>query len=148
MSALFNIECGQEIPISFHLSSEVLELTSKEYTSYDFKTELEFVSSHDDLKDNSPRTEPHIGFNLNEGAINVSPSPTTSTSQIANASSISNTARDTDRIQQEALQKDSQVTAMTLQTGQSRDECMFYLESCNWEMEAAIKMLNEFTLRN
>ena len=53
-----------------------------------------------------------------------------------------------DKERDEALLKDSQVTAMTLQTGQPRDACIFYLESCNYDVGQAISMLNEFTTRD
>jgi len=53
------------------------------------------------------------------------------------------------RRDREALDRDQLVTAMMLQTGaEGREECLFYLESCNWDVARAVTMLTEFTRRD
>ena len=74
----------------------------------------------------------------------IATTPAAAAAAAAAAASASAAAKE----REEALAKDSQVTAMVLQTGQGRDECLFYLESCNWDVPSAVRMLNEFTQRD
>jgi hypothetical protein len=144
--AIWTIQCDKGVPSSLAVSAEVLELTRRQYGGVSFKEELEVVSAQAEREEQqqsgtTPRSHSDGALNLNEGAGSV-----TAATKVAAASSAVATAEAKQR--EDAFAKDAVVTAMVQQTLQSRDECLFYLESCNWDLDRATQMLREFTERN
>ena len=160
---MYVINVKEKIPASLSLSNEILELARKDFGSgLDFKEELELVTATADQEGSSPRFQSDLALNLNEGVepANVLSAAaaqgnlrgaTTSTSPLLLSSSSAAAAPASVALQrqkEEALEKDAKVTAMAMQTGQERDVCIFYLESCSYDIPCAIALLNQYSTRD
>ena len=142
--AIWRIQCGKGVPSSLAISAEVQDLTRLQYGGVSFKEELEVVSAQAEREEQqqsgtTPRSHSDGALNLNEGAAVVNAATKAATLAVEAAEA---------KQREDALAKDAMVTAMVQQTLQSRDECLFYLESCNWDLDRATQMLREFTERN
>ena len=173
MKAMYVINVKEKIPASLSLSNEILELARKDFGSgLDFKEELELVTATADQEGSSPRFQSDLALNLNEGvepadvlsaaaaaaaaaqgslrgatAI-TSPSSSSSSSSLSPSAAAASASVALQRQKEEALEKDAKVTAMAMQTGQERDVCIFYLESCNYDIPGAIALLNQYSTRD
>ena len=169
MKAMYVINVKEKIPASLSLSGEILELVGKDFgAGLDFKEELELVTATADQEDSSPRFQSDLALNLNEGvepadvlsaaaaaqgslrgatAI-TSPSSSSSSSSLSPSAAAASASVALQRQKEEALEKDAKVTAMAMQTGQERDVCIFYLESCNYDIPGAIALLNQYSTRD
>ena len=148
--AIWRIQCGKGVPSSLAISAEVQDLTRRQYGGVSFKEELEVVSAQAEREEQqqsgtTPRSHSDGALNLNEGAAVVTQGPCPNLA--TKAATLAVEAAETKQ-REDALAKDAVVTAMVQQTLQSRDECLFYLESCNWDLDRATQMLREFTERN
>ena len=170
MKAMYVINVKEKIPVSLALSGEILDLMGKDFgAGLDFKEELELVTATADQEDSSPRFPSDLALNLNEGvepadvlsaaaaaaqgslrgatAI-TSPSSSSSSSSLSPSAAVASASVALQRQKEEALEKDAKVTAMAMQTGQERDVCIFYLESCNYDIPGAIALLNQYSTRD
>lgn len=168
---MYVINVKEKIPASLSLSGEILELVGKDFgAGLDFKEELELVTATADQEDSSPRFQSDLALNLNEGvepadvlsaaaaaaaqrslrgaAAITSPSSSSSSSLLSPSAAAASASVALQRQKEEALEKDAKVTAMAMQTGQERDVCIFYLESCNYDIPGAIALLNQYSTRD